>query len=90
MDLVLDLRGFEVGEELALKNLPFDPMHREHEMDPGMDHGGHASHTIMDHVEVMHEGVRQLGDGEEFYVLRMAVVNRVAHGRSVPERSSWA
>jgi suppressor of ftsI/bilirubin oxidase len=84
-DLLLDLRGFEVGEELALKNLAFDPMHREHEMDGGMGHGGHASHDEMVHAEEMHQGTRQLGDGDEFYVLRMAVKDRAAHGGSVPE-----
>jgi suppressor of ftsI/bilirubin oxidase len=88
VDLVLDLTGFEVGEELALKNLTFDPMHREHEIDPGMDHGGHSSHGSMGHAEEMHEGTRQLGDGDEFYVLRMAVKERVAHGGSVPETLS--
>ena len=40
MDLLLDLTGFEVGEELALKSLAFDPMHREHEMGGGMGMGG--------------------------------------------------
>jgi blue copper oxidase len=88
VDLLLDLTGFDVGEELALKNLTFDPMHREHEMGPGMDHGSHASHDEMGHAEVMHEGARQLGDGDEFYVLRMVVKDRVAHGGSVPETLS--
>jgi blue copper oxidase len=88
VDLLLDLTGFEVGEELALKNLAFDPMHREHEMGPGMDHDGHTSHNSMGHAEEMHEGARQLGDGDEFYVLRMAVKDRVAHGGSVPETLS--
>src|SRR3712207_9261108 len=35
VDVLLDLRRFEVGEELVLKSLSFDPMHREHEMEMG-------------------------------------------------------
>jgi blue copper oxidase len=85
VDLLLDLTGFKVGEELALKNLAFDPMHREHEMGPGMDHGGHTSHNSIGHAEEMHTGTRQLGDGDEFYVLRMVVKDRFAHSESVPE-----
>jgi blue copper oxidase len=85
VDLILDLTGFEVGEELALKNLAFDPMHREHEMDAGVDHGGHISHDEMGHVGEIREATRQLGDGEEFYLLRMVVKDRFAHSGSVPE-----
>jgi blue copper oxidase len=88
VDLILDLTGFEAGGELALKNMAFDPMHREHEMGGGMDHGGHASHDEMGHAAEMHEGTRQLGDGDEFYVLRMVVKDRVTHGGSVPKTLS--
>jgi blue copper oxidase len=82
VDLLLDLRGLEVGEELALKNLTFDPMHHEHEMGESMDHGG------MGHGEETHEGASLLGDGAEFYVLRMVVKDRVVHGGSVPKTLS--
>jgi blue copper oxidase len=52
VDVLLDLRGFEVGEELVLKSLPFDPMHHEHEMAEGMEHMGHAEHMgHIDHME---------------------------------------
>jgi len=88
VDLVLDLTGFEVGEELALKNLAFDPMHREHEMGRGADPGGHASHDEMGHAGEMNEATRRLDDGQEFYVLKMAVKDRVAHDGSVPEMLS--
>ena len=84
-DLLLDLTDFEVGEELALKNLAFDPMHREHEMGEGMDHGAQASHEEMAHTEEMGSGTQPLGDGQEFYVLRMVVKDRVAHVGSMPE-----
>jgi blue copper oxidase len=83
-DLLLDLTGFEVGEELALKNLAFDPMHREHGMGGGMGHGAHASHEEMVHAEEVAAGTPRLGDGEEFYVLRMVVKDRVAYVGSVP------
>jgi blue copper oxidase len=57
VDVVLDLRSFEVGEELVLKSLPFDPMHHEHEMGGGMEHLGHMEHTEpmdhMDHIDHM-------------------------------------
>ena len=90
VDLLLDLTDFEVGKELALKNLAFDPMHREHEMGESMGHSGHASHGGMSHAEETHEGASRLGasrlgDGDEFYVLRMAVKDRVTLGGSVPE-----
>jgi len=85
MDLLLDLTGFEVGEELALKSLAFDPMHREHEMGGGMGHGGQALHDRMGHTEETHAGAPRLGDGQEFYVFRMVVKDRVAYVGSVPE-----
>ncbi len=88
VDLLLDLTDFEVGEELALKNLAFDPMHREHEMGGSMDHGGHNPHKEMGNAEKMHEVTRQLGDGDEFYVLRMMVKEHVARSGSVPETLS--
>ena len=84
-DLLLDLRDFEVGEEIALKNLAFDPMHREHAMEEGLGHGSHASHGGVGRAEEMRQATRQLGDGEEFYVLRIRVKDRAAHGASVPE-----
>ena len=87
-DLLLDLTGFEVSEELALKNLAFDPMHREHQMGEGMDHGAHASHEETAHTEEMGAGTRPLGDGQEFYVLRMVVKDRVARVGSMPETLS--
>src|SRR5918999_2608352 len=51
VDVLLDLSNFEVGEEVVLKSLPFDPMHREHEMEMGggMDHMAHMGH--MGHTE---------------------------------------
>jgi blue copper oxidase len=58
VDVLLDLGSFEIGEELVLKSLPFDPMHHEHGMGEGMahmdrmhdmDHKGHMGH--MGHME---------------------------------------
>jgi blue copper oxidase len=87
VDLVLDVRGFKVGEELALKNLAFDPMHREHDMGESTGHGGHTSHGGMAHAE-MDAGSPRLGDGQEFYVLRMVMKDRLTHEGSVPETLS--
>jgi blue copper oxidase len=88
VDLLLDLRGFENGDELALKNLAFDPMHREHEMGESMGHGGHAPHDGMAHTEEMHAGTPRLSDGQEFYILRMVVKDRLTQDGSVPEALS--
>jgi len=69
-DVLVDLGGLADGEVMALKSLRFDPMHDEHEMDEGVDH---------------HMGPARLGDGDEFYVLRLNVNGdgRTASG-SVP------
>jgi blue copper oxidase len=81
IDVLLDLRDFEVDEEVVLKSLPFDPMHREHDMDMGGD---------MDHMEHMDMGHHQMGparlpDGSEFYLLKLVVKEKIDYSRSVPE-----
>src|SRR5215211_2601165 len=76
VDVLLDLSTFEVGEEVVLKSLPFDPMHREHEMGEGMEH--------MDHQM----GPSRLPDGSEFYLLRLVVKDRTDYTRRVPETLS--
>ncbi|MDQ3795309.1 MAG: multicopper oxidase family protein [Actinomycetota bacterium] len=88
VDLLLDLRGFEVGEELALTNVAFDPMHREHEMGENMGHGGHAPHGGMAQAEEMYASAPRLGDGQEFYILRMVVKDRLTQDGAVPEALS--
>jgi blue copper oxidase len=102
-DVLLDLSSFEVGEEVVLKSLPFDPMHREHEMemDEGMEHMGHMEHT--EHMEMGHHhqmghhmdhqmghqmGPARLPDGSEFYLLRLVVMERTDYTRRVPETLS--
>jgi blue copper oxidase len=87
LDVLLDLTGFEVGDEVVLKSLPFDPMHNEHGMGGGMDHEeptdiGHGHHT--DH----HMGPARLPDGHGFYVLRLVVNERVDYAGRVPETLS--
>ena len=104
VDVLLDLTGFEPGEELALKSLAFDPMHREHEMGEGTNHGlGHGV-THDAHHDTGHEGhagrgdpggdigmgdmdhasASRLGDGQEFYVLRLVVKEQAGHVASRP------
>lgn len=93
VDVLLDLSNFEVGKEVVLRSLPFDPMHREHEMGEGMEHMGHMGH--MDHMEMGHHhhmdhqmGPSRLPDGSEFYLLRLVVNERTDNTRRVPETLS--
>jgi blue copper oxidase len=96
IDLLLDLRSFEVGEELVLRSLPFDPMHREHEMEMGggMDHMEHMDHMDMGHHHMdRHHMDHQMGparlpDGSEFYLLRLVVKEKTDYSRSVPKTLS--
>jgi FtsP/CotA-like multicopper oxidase with cupredoxin domain len=60
VDVLVDLSGFEVGEEVVLRSLPFDPMHNEHEMGGDMEHMDHRHHM----------GPARLPDGHGFYVLK--------------------
>src|SRR5215211_6457050 len=85
VDVLLDLSNFEVGEEIVLKSLPFDPMHREHEMEMG----GDMEH--MDHMEMGHHhqmGPARLPDGSEFYLLKLVINERTNYTRRVPETLS--
>jgi blue copper oxidase len=94
IDVLLDLRGFEAGEEVVLSSLPFDPMHREHEMEMGggmdhMEHMGHMEHMDMGHHHMDHQmGPARLPDGSEFYLLRLVVKEKTDYSRSVPETLS--
>ena len=101
VDVLLDLTGFEPGEEVTLKSLAFDPMHREHEMGESTNHGpGHAVTHGAHHDTgyeghagrgdpgggagmggMEHAGASRLGDGQEFYVLRLVV--KETAGRAV-------
>jgi blue copper oxidase len=83
MDVLVDLTGFEVGEEVVLRSLPFDPMHNEHDMEMA----GHMDHEDMGHPHHMdhHMGPARLPDGQAFYVLRLVVDQRVDYAGRVPE-----
>ena len=82
VDVLLDLNSFEVGEEVVLRSLPFDPMHREHEMDMG----GGMEHMDMGHHHQM--GPARLPDGSEFYLLKLVVAEKTDYARRVPESLS--
>ena len=95
VDVLLNLTGFKLGEEVTLKSLAFDPMHREHEMGGGMDqdahhdsvHEGHAGRGNGEGAEMVgmdHGDASRLGDGQEFYVLRLVVKERADPGVSPP------
>ena len=95
MDVLLDLSSFEVGEEIVLRSLPFDPMHQEHgtKMHGGMDHMEHTGH--MDHMQTGHHhhmdhhvSPTQLSDGSAFYLLKLVVAEEMDYSRSVPETLS--
>jgi len=82
VDVLLDLTGFEVGEEVVLRSLPFDSMHNEHEMEMA----GHTDHGDMGHTEMgshHHMGPVRLPDGQGFYVLRLVVKERVDYAGRV-------
>jgi blue copper oxidase len=85
VDVLLDLSSFEVGEEVVLKSLPFDPMHREHEMEMGGDME-HMGHMDMGHHHQM--GPARLPDGSPFYLLKLVVNERTDYTRRVPEMLS--
>jgi blue copper oxidase len=96
VDVLLDLTSFKPGEEVALKSLAFDPMHREHETSGSMNHDehhdtgheGHAGRGVHSGDAGMggmdHAGASRLGDGQEFYVLRLVVKERADRGVSPP------
>jgi blue copper oxidase len=97
MDVLLDLKDFEVSEEIVLRSLPFDPMHHEHEMKMGggmehMEHTGQMDH--MDHMQSGHHHMdhhvspAKLSDGSAFYLLRLVVTEKADYSRSVPETLS--
>jgi suppressor of ftsI/bilirubin oxidase len=94
IDILLDLKRFEVGEELVMRSLPFDPMHREHEMEMGgdmdhMEHMGHMDHMDMGHHHMHHQmGPARLPDGSEFHLLRLVMKEKTDYSRSVPETLS--
>src|SRR5919202_6684597 len=102
MDVLLDLSSFEVGEEVVLRSLSFDPMHHEHEMKMGggreqmehMEHSGHMDHTShmddMGHHHHMdhHVSLAQLSDGSAFYLLKLVVAKQADHSTGVPEMLS--
>ncbi len=90
VDVLVDLSGSGDGDEVALKSLAFDPMHREHDMGGSVARsGGHGVGRpgAAGHGEgVAHHrhagGGPRLGDGQEFYVLRLAVKGRAERGGS--------
>jgi blue copper oxidase len=86
-DVLLDLTGFEVGEEVALRSLPFDPMHNEHDMGGGTD-GMESVDAEHHHHMDQHMGPARLPDGSGFYLLRLVVKKKVDHTGSLPKTLS--
>ena len=84
VDVLLDLRGFETGEEVVLRSLPFDPMHHE------MGMAGHMEHVDMGHQHHMdyHMGPARLPGGHGFYLLKLVVREQVDNTGRVPDTLS--
>jgi blue copper oxidase len=74
VDVILDLSKMEVGEEVGLRSLPFDPMHNE---------GGHDMAGMGHHI-----GSSGLPGGSAFYLLRLLVEERAESVGSIPDRLS--
>ena len=82
IDLLLDLRAAQIGDELTLVSLPFDPMHLEENAPPTKaDHALHAGH-----------GSGSSGaapaDGSALDLLRIRVDRKTAYDRNIPQTLS--
>jgi len=73
VDAVLDLRSLSQGDIVFLKSLGFDPMHMEMMMG-----------SVMNHVET---GSKLL-EGEDFFLLKLIVRNKVAYDGEIPQKLS--
>ena len=92
IEVQLDLSDLEAGEVVALKNMPFDPMHQEMGMmgGSGSNNGsssmggmnGMGSSTTQSATNTMPTG--RLGDGQEFFILKLNVKNKVSYTRAIP------
>lgn len=87
VDLLLDLRAANPGDTAFLKSLPFDPMHAETSGMGGSQGGGGMGGMPgmggMDGME-MDASEPRLPDGAEFFLLKLAVRNKVAYDLRVP------
>lgn len=95
-DVLLDLRALAPGDVVFLRSLAFDPMHNEMGgmMGGAMPHGGHGGMPGMGMGgQGATPGPGQMGgmspsrldEGEAFYVLKLAVRNRVVFDKPVPK-----
>lgn len=97
VDLLLDCSDLAVGDELVLRNLPFDPMHREEMgVSPaapaghgehgahGAEHGAPAPSAHAGHAE----NAGGVGEGADYPILALRVRQRVDEKRVLPETLS--
>ncbi len=91
IEVLLDLTNFVEGEIVALKSMPFDPMHQEMGMmgRSGLSNGSSMGGTngmvgtgTQSTTNSMPTG--QLGEGEEFFILKLNVKNKVSYTRAIP------
>ncbi|TAK35978.1 MAG: multicopper oxidase family protein [Chloroflexota bacterium] len=87
VDVLLDMSALDEGDTVFLKSLAFDPMHGEMadmgEMQPEDEAGGMDDAQQDQTMGGM--GQSRLREGEEFYLLRLAVRTRVAYDKAIPE-----
>jgi len=91
IEVLLDLSKFEAGEVVALKSMAFDPMHHEMDMMGGSSSNngsgmggmsGMGSSNTQSVTNSMQTG--RLDDGQEFFILKLNVKNKVSYTRAIP------
>lgn len=92
VEILVDLRGVEPGQSVALANAGFDPMHREHAgHSPAPDpHAGHgkAPDPHAGHGAASAPARAPLEEGAAYPILSLKVVRRERYERKVPSRLS--
>ncbi|HEX2916381.1 MAG TPA: multicopper oxidase domain-containing protein [Chloroflexia bacterium] len=103
VELLVDFSKLEAGAVVALKSLSFDPMHNEMGsgmnmsvgsggMDMGNMGGMHSGHSgMMGSATATPQagtGNASLDDGQEFYILKLNIKNKVSYNRSFPQALS--
>lgn len=92
VEVLLDLRGLRPGEELALANAPFDPMHNEglghgaHGSAPAAEASGHSAHAPQPAAPPL--AAPPLLEGAAYPILHILVDRQERYDRTVPARLS--
>jgi FtsP/CotA-like multicopper oxidase with cupredoxin domain len=82
IDVLLDLRVAQVGDELTLVSLPFDAMHLEESLPAAKaQHAHHGAHETGNSQSVP-------ADGSALDLLRIRIDRKMAYERAIPENLS--